>query len=216
VWIWLRRIAGLGIALAAAGAVVSFAPAPRPVVAHMVAVPRPSPVPLPVTGDPAYAIAYQRGHEPGPRRHVLVERWVMAGRVVRERVTVDGRLFADRSAGRDVDYPRREWRTGSPHGLDSPCARPPGEVTAGLADGSITISGAGTRVAGVETIVVRQHGRSPMDLWVTPEGHRVVRCRAVAPEAVTFDVVWLPATDVSLAQLAAVVPDDFTMVTDRS
>jgi len=48
-------------------------------------------------------------------------------------------------------------------------------------------------------------------------GRRPVRCGVAAPEAVTSNLVWLPATEVNLAQLVAVVPDEFkTVVTDRS
>ncbi|TDV53568.1 hypothetical protein [Actinophytocola oryzae] len=214
---WLRRIAGLGIALAAAGAVVSFVPSIQVGGGSGLAVPRPLPAPLPilVTRDPAYAIAYQRGYEPDSSPRVLVERWVTEAGVVRERVTVDRRLHADRSAGREVDYTRGEWRHG-PRVLHGDCVLTPGEVEAGFADGSVTVSGPGEPVAGGETTVLRRHTAPPVDLWVRTNTHRVVRCRAAEPEAITFDVMWLRVTDVSLAQLVAVIPDGFDLVTDRS
>lgn len=216
----MRRIAGLVLALAAAGGVVSFAPAPDVVAGPVVGVPLPLPParPIPLPLDPAHAIVYQRGYEPGSGRSVLVERWVLAGTAFRERVTVDGRPLSDRSDGREVDYRRGEWRAGPVGGLDDDCSRTLPEIDAGLADGTITVSGAGVPVGGSETTVVRHHGTPVVDLWVSTTTHRAVRCRVAEPNAVTFDLVWLPATDASLAQLVAVIPDGFTgvTVTDRS
>lgn len=211
---------GLGLALAAAGGVFSFVPASHVAAGPVVAVPGPLPParPIPLPLDPAHAIAYQRGYEPGPGRSTLVERWVMAGTAFRERVTVDGRLLSDRSDGREVDYLRGEWRAVPGGGLDDDCSRTLPEIDAGLANGTITVSGPGVPVGGSETTVVRHHGAPVVDLWVSATTHRAVRCRVDDPSAVTFDLVWLPATEANLAQLVAVIPDGFTKiaVTDRS
>lgn len=215
---WVRRIAGLGLVLAAAGGVVTFAQASEVMAGPAVAVPRPSPSarPIPMPVDPAHAIVYQRGYQPSSGRRVRVERWVMAGTAFRERTTVDGALLADRSDGREVDYRRGEWRADPARGLDRDCARSPEEIEAGLADGTVTVSGPGEPIRGQETTVLRHHGELVVDLWVSTATHRPVRCRVVGRDAITFDLVWLPATDVNLAQLVAVIPDGFTSVTNRS
>ena len=210
---------GLALALAAAGGVFSFAPVPHvagPVVAIPASLPTARPVPLPL--DPAHAIVYQRGYEPGRSQNVLVERWLMAGTAFRERITVDGRLLSDRSDGLEVDYLRREWRIVPGGGFDDNCSRTLPELDAGLANGTITVSGPGAAVGGDETTVVRHHGTPVVDVWVNTTTHRAVRCRVDQPGAVTFDLVWLPATEANLAQLVAVIPDGFTRVTvtDRS
>jgi hypothetical protein len=149
---------------------------------------------------------------------VLVERWLMAGTAFRERITVDGRLLSDRSDGREVDYTRGEYRTVSGGGFDDNCSRTLPELDAGLANGSITVSGPGASVGGDTTTVVRHRGTPVVDLWVSTTTHRAVRCRVDQPGAVTFDLVWLPATEANLAQLVAVIPDGFprVVVTDRS
>jgi hypothetical protein len=60
-------------------------------------------------------------------------------------------------------------------------------------------------------------GKPVVDVWVNAGSDRPVRCRLATRDAVTFDLVWLPATEANLAQLTAVVPDGFAMaVTDRS
>lgn len=217
--VWVRRIAGVALALAAAGGVFSFAPvphAPEPVVAVPASLQPARPVPVPL--DPAHAIVYQRGYEPGPAHNVLVERWLMGGTAFRERVTVDGRLLSDRSDGREVDYLRGEWRTVPGGGFDDNCSRTLPELDAGFANGTITVSGPGVPVGGDETTVVRHRGTTVVDLWVSTTTHRAVRCRVDEPGSVTFDLVWLPATEANLVQLVAVIPDDFArvMVTDRS
>lgn len=211
----LRRIAGLGLVVVAAGGVAGAAPAPREVVAP-VAVPRAAPVarPVPAPVDPARAIVYQRGYEPGSGRRVLVERWVMAGTAFRERVTVDGKPLTDRSDGREVDYSRGVWRLGTGRGLDGDCARTPTELEAGLVNGSVTVSGPGVAIGGAPTTVVRHHGPPVVDVWVSALTRRAVRCQVAEPGAVPFDLVWLPATAANLAQLVAVIPDGF--VTDST
>jgi hypothetical protein len=209
VLIWLRRTAGLVLAVAAAGGVVSFAPSPH-ATARAVAVPLAVPAPRPVLAprDPADTIVYQRGYETSGEKRVLVERWVLAGTAFRERITVDGVLLADRSDGIEVDYVRREWRAGPVRGLSGDCARTYAELT----DGSATELGAGVPVGGGPTTVFRDHGRHVVDVWVNTTTHRPVRCRVVARPTVMFDLVWLSATEVNLAQLVAVVPDGFRMV----
>ena len=217
-FVLVRRIAGLVLVLAAAGGVVGYVPMPEVVAGPAVAVPRPlTPArPILMSVDPAYAIVYQRGHESRLGKRVLVERWVMAGAAFRERVTVDGALVADRSDGRQVDYRRGEWRAGPVRGLDDDCARTPEEVQAGLADGKVTVSGAGAPMAGHETTVMRHHGTPVVDLWVDAATQRPVRCRVAERDAITFNLVWLPATDANLAQLEAVVPDGFAAVAERN
>jgi hypothetical protein len=220
VFVWVRRIVGLALTLAAAGGVFSFVPAPHVVAGPVIAVPGPLPParPIPLPLDPAHAIVYQRGYEPGPGRSVLVERWLMAGTAFRERVTVDGRLLSDRSDGREVDYLKGEWRVVPGGGLDDNCSRAQPEIDAGLANGTMTVSGPGVPVGGHETTVVRLHGTLVVDMWVSTTTHRAVRCRVDMPGTVTFDLVWLPATEANLAQLVAVIPDGFARaaVTDRS
>lgn len=217
-FVWVRRIASLGLVLAAAGGVVGYVYTPEGVVGPAVAVPRPLPPARPILMpvDPAHAIVYQRGYEPRSGRRVLVERWVMAGVAFRERVTVDGALVADRSDGREVDYRRGEWRAGPVRGLDDDCARLPEEIQAGLADGKVSVSGPGAAMAGHETTVMRHHGKPAVDLWVDAATQRAVRCRLAERDTITFDLVWLPATDANLAQLEAVVPDGFTAVAERN
>lgn len=217
--VWLRRVAGLVLVLAATGGVVSFASSPHRAIVPAVAVPRPVPPARPIVlpADPAHAIVYQRGYERRSAGRVLVERWVLAGVAFRERVTVDGVLLADRSDGVEVDYVRRGWRAGSVRGFGDDCARSSAVIETGLADGTVTVSGPGVPVGGHPTIVLRQRGKPVVDVWVNPETHRAVRCRVAEPDAVTFDLVWLPATEANLAQLTAVIPDGFTqLVTDRS
>lgn len=217
--VWLRRVTGLVLVLAATGGVVSFASSPHRAIVPAVAVPRPLPPARPIVlpEDPAYAIVYQRGYETRSAGRVLVERWVLAGAAFRERVTVDGVLLADRSDGVEVDYVRGVWRAGSARGLADDCARSPAAIEAGLADGTVTESGPGVPVGGVPTIVLRHHGKPVVDVWVNPETRRAVRCRVAERDAVTFDLVWLPATESNLAQLVAVIPDGFDRaVTDRS
>ena len=216
--VWLRRVAGLVLVLAATGGVVSFASSPHRAITPTVAVPRPLPPARPtlLPSEGSYAIVYQRGYETRSAGRVLVERWVLTGAAFRERVTVDGVLVADRSDGIEVDYVRGVWRAGSGRGLDDDCGRSAAALDAGLADGTVTVSGPGVSVGG-PTIVLRQHGKPVVDVWVNPETHRAVRCRVVERDAVTFDLVWLPATEANLAQLAAVIPDGFDRaVTDRS
>jgi hypothetical protein len=217
VFVLVRRIASLALVLAAAGGVVGYVQTQEVVAGPAVAVPRSLPParPIPMPVDPAHAIVYQRGYEPRSGQRVLVERWVMAGAAFRERVTVDGALVADRSDGREVDYQRGEWRAGPVRGLDDDCARAPEKVQAGLADGKVTVSGPGAPKAGHETTVLRHHGTPVVDLWVDTATQRPVRCRVAERDAITFDLVWLPATDANLAQLEAVVPDGFTAVAKR-
>jgi hypothetical protein len=214
VFAWVRRIAGLVLVLAAVGGVFGFVRAPEGVAGPAVAAPAPSPTarPLVMPVDPAHAIVYQRGYEPRSRERVLVERWVMAGAAFRERVTVDGVLASDRSDGREVDYRHGEWRAGPVHGLDDDCARTLEEVQTGLGNGTVTVSGPGVAIAGQETTVLRHHGTPVVDLWVNAATQRPVRCRVAERDAITFDLVWLPATDTNLALLEAVVPDGFTAV----
>jgi hypothetical protein len=205
------------LALAAAGGVASFTPSPDGVV-RAVAAPRalPAPRPVPAPRDPADAIVYQRGYRARGAERVLVERWVLAGVAFRERVTVDGVLLADRSDGIEVDYVRREWRAGPVRGLSDDCARTSPALESGLADGTVTESGAGVPVGGHPTTVFRWRGKPMVDLWVNVTTRSPVRCRVAARHAVTFDLVWLPVTEANLAQLVAVVPDGFTtVVTDR-
>lgn len=216
-FVWVRRVAGLVFVLAAAGGVFGYAQE-QVVVGPAVAVPRPLPParPLLMPVDPAHAIVYQRGYEPRSGQRVLVERWVMAGAAFRERVTVDGVLASDRSDGREIDYRRGSWHAGTVRGLDDDCARTLDEVQAGLADGTVTESGPGAPAGGYETTVLRHHGKPVVDLWVNTATQRPVRCRIAERDAITFDLVWLPATDVNLAQLEAVVPDGFTAASERT
>jgi hypothetical protein len=205
------------LALAAAGGVVGFTPSPDTVV-EAVAAPRrlPAPRPVPAPRDPADAIVYQRGYTRHGADRVLVERWVLAGVAFRERVTVDGVLLADRSDGIEVDYVRREWRAGPVRGLPDDCARTYPELERGLADGTVIEAGAGVPVGDHPTTVFRQRGKPTVDLWVNTTTRSPVRCRVAVRHAVTFDLVWLPATETNLAQLVAVVPDGFTtVVTER-
>lgn len=183
-----------------------------------VAVPRPLLPAHPLTqqDDPAHAIVYMRGYDRRSGHRVLVERWYLPGTAFRERVTVDGRPLTDRSDGVDVDYGRGVWRSGPVHGLQDNCARTPVQLEAGLADGSVTVSGPGVPVLGQPTTTVRQRGKPAMRMWVQPDTHRAVRCRADEPDAITFDLFWLPSTGANLRQLVAVVPDGFRAVTDRS
>lgn len=177
----------------------------------MVAVPRPLPAPRPVPlpADPANAIVYQRGYESRENGRVLIERWVLPGAAFRERTTLDGVLLADRSDGREVDYGRRVWRAAADRRLEGDCVRTPAHVEAGLADGTVTVFRQGVLVGGEEMTVLRDHGSPVVDLWVTPGTSRAVRCRVAEWHAVTFDLMWLPATEANLAQLVAVIPDDF-------
>jgi hypothetical protein len=220
VLVWLRRIAVLGVVLAATGAVVSFVPTPEGdvEVVAAVAVPRPLPpaLPLPRLADPAHAIVYMRGYDWRSGRRTLVERWYLPGTAFRERRTVAGRPLTDRSDGVDVDYARGMWRSGPVPGLTGNCARTPARLESGLADGSVTVSGPGEPLLGEPTIMLRQRGKPAVDVWVYPGTHRAVRCRVDELDAVTFDLFWLPATDTNLRQLMAVVPDGFSVVTDRS
>jgi hypothetical protein len=181
-------------------------------VAPVVAAPRPLPSarPVPLPADPASAVVYQRGYEPRGDQLVLIERWVLPGAAFRERVTADGVLLTDRSDGREVDYGRRTWRAGSTRGLDGDCARTPEQIEAGLADSTVTVLGPGEPVGGQQTTVLRDKGKPVVDLWVITDSHRAVRCRVAERGAATFDLMWLPATDANLAQLLAVIPDEFT------
>ncbi|MFL6119003.1 hypothetical protein, partial [Actinophytocola sp.] len=124
---------------------------------------------------------------------------------------------ADRSDGIAVDYARREWRSGPVRGLTDDCARSAEDIAAGRTAGTVTESGPGVPVAGGATTVFRDHGKPTVDVWVNTATQRPVRCRVATRHAVTFDLVWLPASDANMAQLVAVVPDGFrTVVTDRS
>ena len=216
VLVWLKRTAGLVLALAATGGVASFTPSPDGVVVAVAEpLPLPAPRPVPAPRDPADGIVYERGYKAHGADRVLVERWVLAGVAFRERVTVDGALLADRSDGIEVDYVRREWRAGPVRGLSDDCAPTYPELERGLADGTVTESGAGVPVGGYPTTVFRRRGTPMVDVWVNMTTRSPVRCRGAARHAVTFDLVWLPATEANLAQLTAVVPDGFTTVTER-
>lgn len=210
---------GLVLVLAAAGGVVSFAAPPHGNIAPALAVPRPVPAPRPTPAprDPAFAIAYERGYAARAGNRVLVERWVLAGAAFRERITVDGVLLADRSDGIQVDYARREWRTGPVRGLSGDCARTSEEIVAGIAAGTVTESGPGVPIRDNPTTVFRHHGKPAVDVWVNTGTYRPVRCRTVTRDASPFDLLWLPATEPNMAQLVAVVPDGFTrVVSERS